>query len=232
MPLSVTEEEHRHPHEFLGDFVLGLNDGIVTALVFALGVAGVATGNRTVVLAGLALLSAGGVSMFLGGYLSGQSEKEAAEHQITVERHEIEHEPEEEREELLRIYQEKGFAGTQLVRIVDHLTADPERWLDSMIRDELLMRPGEFRSPWKVAAALGVSFALGALVPIAPFLFGLANARWASAAVSIAALFCTGAARSRFSHRTWYRSGSEMVLVGLIGTGAGLLIGRILPTAG
>lgn len=229
MSLHLAEEQHRHPHELIGDFVLGLNDGIVTTLVFTLSVAGVSTANRTVVLAGLALLFAGGVSMFLGGYLSGQSEKEAAEHQIAIERHEIEHEPDEEREELRSIYQAKGFKGLQLTRIVEHLTADPERWLDSMIRDELLLRPGEFRSPWKIALALGVSFGLGAFIPIAPFLLDVGPARTASAALSVAALFGTGAARSRFSHLSWYRSGAQMVLIGTLGTAAGLVIGRFLP---
>src|SRR5713101_3539265 len=111
-------EQHHHPHELLGDVLLGLNDGIATTLVFAVSVAGASTGTRTVVLAGLAEMLAGGVSMFLGGLISAQSQIEAAEHQITVERHEIEHEPEEEREELLEIYRDKGFSGTQLQNIV------------------------------------------------------------------------------------------------------------------
>lgn len=234
MSFHVAEEQHRHPHELLGDLVLGLNDGIVTTLVFTLGVAGAATENKTVVLAGLAEMLAGGVSMFLGGFLSGQSEKEAAEHQIAIERHEIEHEPEEERAELRQIYEEKGFEGAQLKRIVDHLTSDPERWLNSMIRDELLLRPGEFTDPWRIALALGLSFGLGAFIPIGPFLlpFLVHNglARWASIAVSVIALFCTGAARSRFSHRSWLRSGGQMVVIGLIGTAAGLVIGKILSS--
>src|SRR5437660_1049922 len=156
MSWHMVEEQHRHPHELIGDVILGLNDGIVTTLVFALGVAGASTGNHTVVLAGLAEMLAGGVAMFLGGFLSGQSEREAAEHQIAVERHEIEHEPEEEREELRQIYEEKGFSGAQLATIVDHLTSDKERWLNTMIRDELLLRPDHLTNPWRVASAVGL----------------------------------------------------------------------------
>jgi VIT1/CCC1 family predicted Fe2+/Mn2+ transporter len=171
---------------------------------------------------------AGGVSMFLGGFVSAQSEKDAAEHQISVERHEIEHEPEEEREELRQIYRDKGFSGTQLTRIVDHLTSDKERWLESMIRDELLLRPGEYRSPWKVGAAIGVSFVAGASVPVFPFLLHLPAAPVVAALLSIAALFVTGAARSRYSRRSWLWSGAEMVLIGAIGTVCGLVIGKLL----
>src|SRR5947209_3506049 len=133
MSWHIGEELHKHPYEMIGEVILGLNDGITTTLVFALSVAGASGKYQTVVL--------GGVAMFLGGFMSAQSQKEAVEHQIIVERHEIEHEPDEEREEIRRIYQEKGFRGAQLARIVDHLTQDEERWLDTMIRDELMLRP-------------------------------------------------------------------------------------------
>ncbi|MBV9282859.1 MAG: VIT1/CCC1 transporter family protein [Chloroflexi bacterium] len=224
----ATTELHQHPHELLGDALLGLNDGVATTLVFALSVAGASGSYSPVILAGLAEMLAGGVSMFLGGFVSAQSEKDAAEHQISVEQHEIEYEPEEEREELLQIYREKGFTGRQLTGIVDHLTSDKERWLNSMIRDELLLRPGEFRSPWRVGAAVGISFILGAFVPVFPFLMHFPAAPAIAAVLSLAALFATGAARARYSRRTWLRSGAEMVLVGVIGTLAGLAIGKLL----
>jgi VIT1/CCC1 family predicted Fe2+/Mn2+ transporter len=228
MAFHLAGEVHPHPYELLGDLVLGLNDGVVTTLVFALGVSGASGKYSTVITAGLAEMLAGGVAMFLGGFLSGQAQKEAAEHQIAVEREEIENEPEEEREELRQIYQEKGFSGRQLTTIVEHLTSDPERWLNSMIRDELLLRPGEFRNPWKVASAIGTAFVAGAFIPLMPFLLGIGPAPLASAAISIAVLFGTGAARSRFSRRSWLRSGTQMAIVGLIGAVAGVLIGRLL----
>lgn len=228
MSTHFSTEIHRHPHELLGDVILGLNDGIATTLVFALTVEGASGLYRTVILAGLAEMLAGGVSMFLGGFVSAQSEKDAAQHQIAVERLEIEHEPEEEREELRRIYREKGFSGTQLAGIVEHLTSDKDRWLNSIIRDELLLRPNEFRSPFKVGGAIGLSFTLGAFVPILPFLLHLAGAPVIAAVFSLVALFGTGAARSRYSRRSWARSGAEMVSVGLIGTTAGVIIGKLL----
>jgi VIT1/CCC1 family predicted Fe2+/Mn2+ transporter len=222
------EEQHAHPHELIGDVILGLNDGLVTTLVFALSVAGASGGYSTVVLAGLAEMFAGGVAMFLGAFKASQSQKEAAEHQIAVERREIEIEPEEERAELREIYRQKGFSGRQLTSIVDHLTSDKERWLNSLIRDELLLRPGEFVSPWRVALAVGVSFIGGAFVPVFPFLTGLPDAPLVAIALSLAVLFGTGAAQSRYSRRNWLRSGAEMVLIGVIGTAAGLAIGKLL----
>jgi VIT1/CCC1 family predicted Fe2+/Mn2+ transporter len=228
MSRHLSSEQHHHPNELIGDVLLGLNDGLATTLVFALSVAGASSGTHTVVLAGLAEMMAGGVSMFLGGFVAAQSNIEAAEHQITVERHEIEHEPEEEREELLQIYRDKGFSGRQLQGIVDHLTSDTERWLNSLIRDELLLQPEAPHSPWAVASALGLSFALGAFIPILPFILGVPAAPLVAAVLSIAALFVTGATRSRVSHKSWLRSGVQMVTVGVIATAAGLLIGRLL----
>ena len=212
--------------------ILGLNDGITTTLVFALSVAGASGKFGTVVLAGLAEMLAGGVSMFLGGYMAAQSENEAVEHQIAVERHEIEHEPEEERQELTEIYRAKGFSGRQLAGIVDHLTRDKERWLNSMIRDELMVRPDDMQKPWQVGAAVGLSFVVGALLPILPFIARVSAAPALAVVVSLAALFATGAARSRYSRGTWFRNGAQMVAVGLIGTAAGLVIGRILQGHG
>lgn len=230
MSWHINEEQHQHPHEYIGDAILGLNDGITTTLVFALSVAGASGKADTVVLTGLAEMFAGGVAMFLGGFMSAQSEKEAVQHQISVEQHEIEVEPEEEREELRQIYREKGFSGHQLTGIVDHLTGDKDRWLNSMIRDELLIRPDELRSPWRVALVVGASFVVGALVPLLPFIAHVPSGPLAAAVLSILALFVTGVAKSRYSHRTWIRSGAEMVLVGILGTVAGLIIGRVLSS--
>ncbi|GAC1628687.1 MAG: hypothetical protein NVS4B2_10000 [Chloroflexota bacterium] len=227
MSWHIADEQHGHPHELLGDALLGLNDGIATTLVFALSVAGASHG-RSVIIAGLAEMLAGGVSMFLGGFVSAQSEKEAAQHQIAIERQEIENEPEEEREELRQIYSEKGFSGPQLTRIVDHLTSDKERWLNSLIRDELMLRPGLFRNPWQVAGTIGVAFVVGACIPLLPFLLQLGLAQLTSTALSIATLFVFGALRSRYSARSWIRSGGEMVVIGLVGAVAGLLIGKLL----
>jgi VIT1/CCC1 family predicted Fe2+/Mn2+ transporter len=230
MSWHITEEQHQHPHEYIGDAILGLNDGITTTLVFVLSVSGASGRADTVILTGLAEMLAGGVAMFLGGFMSAQSEKEAMQHQIAVEQHEIEVEPEEEREELRQIYREKGFSGRQLAGIVDHLTGDKDRWLNSMIRDELLIRPGELRSPWRVAAVVGTSFVVGALIPLLPFIAHLPAGPILAVAASLVALFITGALRSRYSHRSWPRSGAEMVLVGILGAGAGLVIGRILAS--
>jgi VIT1/CCC1 family predicted Fe2+/Mn2+ transporter len=120
--LEEIQEHHPHGGDWLREVVFGLNDGLVTTLVFIMAVSSLASTHLLLVVLGEVL--AGGISMALGGYLSAQTEQEVLDHQIAVERYEIEHEPDEERAELRNIYLQKGFRGPLLDRVVSHLTAD------------------------------------------------------------------------------------------------------------
>jgi VIT1/CCC1 family predicted Fe2+/Mn2+ transporter len=124
--MEEINEQHPHGGAWLREIVFGLNDGLVTTLVFLMAVSGVASSNLLLIMLGEVM--AGGVSMALGGYLSARTELEVLEQRIAIERYEIQYEPEEERVELRAIYQRKGIQGPLLDRIVDHLTADEERW--------------------------------------------------------------------------------------------------------
>src|SRR6266705_681253 len=119
-------EQHPHRGDWLREIVFGLNDGLVTTLVFIMVVSGLAFTHLVLVVLGEVL--AGGVSMALGGYLSARTEKQILDHRIEIERYEIKYEPEEERTELQEIYRNKGFSGPLLNQVVTHLTADEERW--------------------------------------------------------------------------------------------------------
>jgi len=151
-------EQHPHGGDWLREIVFGMNDGLVTTLVFLMVVSGIASSQLLLVMLGEVL--AGGVSMALGGYLSARTEQEVLDKRIATERYEIEHEPDEERAELREIYHEKGFTGPLLNRVVGYLTADKERWHRALIHDELgvmhdaTSTPGSkdcksgFRSSW------------------------------------------------------------------------------------
>jgi VIT1/CCC1 family predicted Fe2+/Mn2+ transporter len=222
-------EQHAHPSELIGETLLGLNDGIVTTLVFALSVAGASAGAyRSVIVAGLAEMCAGGVSMFLGGYTAARAVSEAYDYQVDVERHEIEHEPDEERHEVRRMYRDRGFEGRLLDAIVGHITADRERWLNVMVRDELGAPPEEGPPAWQAGLAVGLAFMIGALIPVLPFLLHLPQAVVLAAVFSLAALAITGAFRTRYSRKSAWRGAIELVIVGVIGTAVGILIGGVL----
>ena len=135
MTREEIKEHHPHGGDWLRDVVFGLNDGLVTTLVFIMAVSSVA--HAQLVLIAFSELLAGGISMGLGGFLSARTAREVLQQRIATERREIKEEPEEERAELRAIYREKGLRGTLLDRVVGQLTADEERWLRAMVRDEL-----------------------------------------------------------------------------------------------
>jgi len=132
-PSSV--EQHPHGGDWLREIVFGLNDGLVTTLVFIMTVSAVA-GTGSLVLIALSEIVAGGVSMALGGYLSAKTEYDILQQRIATERAEIADEPAEERAELRRIYYDKGLRGPLLDRVVAQLTANDDRWLNALLRDE------------------------------------------------------------------------------------------------
>src|SRR6266704_2236585 len=121
MPLEQINEQHPHRGDWLREIVFGLNDGLVTTLVFIMAVSEIAPARLLLVVLGEVL--AGGISMALGGYLSARTARQILEQRIATERFEIEHEPEEEQAELVSIYQNKGFTGPLLQHVGNHLTA-------------------------------------------------------------------------------------------------------------
>lgn len=225
---SPSHAEERHPHggDWLREIVFGLNDGLVTTLVFIMAVSSV-THTHIVVIA-LGEVLAGGVSMALGGYLSADTAVNIRDYRIATERHEIQHEPEEERAELRAIYQRKGFAGGLLDRIVDHLTSDEDRWLRAMVTDELgVVRENEHH-PVIQGLLVGASFVVGGIIPVLPFLPPAPRAQvWAYFLTAATALMF-GALKAQYTLKGPVRSGLEFLGVVTLGTAAGVAAGLLL----
>jgi len=233
MPTSLAEVGARHRSTLGGSLraaVFGVNDGLMSNLSLVLGVAGAGVARGYVLMSGAAGLLAGALSMAAGEYISVRSQREMYEYQIALERAELEEYPEEEAEELALIYQARGV-GLEQARAVSHaLLARPDKALDVLSREELGLNPDDLGSPWRAASASFVTFAAGALVPLVPFLTGMAGT--AAVAVSAGAtavmLFAVGLTLSLFTGRDALRSALRMVL---IGGGAGtvsFLVGRAL----
>ena len=233
MPTSLAEVGARHRSTLGGSLraaVFGVNDGLVSNLSLVLGVAGAGVARGYVLMSGAAGLLAGALSMAAGEYVSVRSQREMYEYQIALEREELREYPEEEAEELALIYQARGVELEQARAVSRALLARPDKALDVLAREELGLNPDDLGSPWRAAAASFVTFAVGALVPLAPFLarMGGTEAVAASAAATAVALFAVGLSLSLFTGRDALRSALRMVL---IGGGAGtlsFLVGRAL----
>lgn len=216
--------------------VFGLNDGLVSNLSLVMGVAGAGPEPRFILLAGIAGLLAGAFSMGAGEYISMRAQREFFERQISREREELAMSPEEEEQELSLIYQAKGIGKAQADEMASQLMRDPAAALDTLAREELGLDPSELGSPWGAAISSFLLFALGALVPVLPFAFGLSGvpALVASALVSGLALFSFGAALSIFTGRSPIFSGARMLVIGAAAATVTFLIGKLvgITTAG
>ncbi len=180
--------------------VFGANDGLVSNFSLVMGVAGANAEPRFILLAGIAGLLAGASSMAAGEYVSVSSQRELYEQQIAVERQELEMAPEEEREELSLIYQAKGIPFDQAEALADRILANPETAIDTLAREELGLDPSALGSPWTAAASSFVAFAVGATIPVLPYLLlSGSTAFFASGIVCGIALFVVGALISIFT---------------------------------
>ncbi|MBA3445797.1 MAG: VIT1/CCC1 transporter family protein [Gemmatimonadales bacterium] len=204
---------------FLRNVVYGFNDGLTANFGLVAGMIG-AQGNlqaaeHAVLVAGLAGMVADALSMGSSGYLAAKSEREVFEHEIAMEKEEIRLMPELEREELSLLYQAKGIPVGQAEVLATQVMRDPERALQEKVREELKI--GEASStPMREAWITGIATAVGAFIPVAPFLFDTGQgAIWASFALAMISHFGIGAARSFFTGRSIFRSGIDMFLVGL-----------------
>lgn len=224
--IAPVEEEHPHGGDWLEQIVFGLNDGLVTTLVFIMVVSGV--GSSRLVLVVLGEILAGGISMTLGGYLSSTTIRDIRSHRVATEREEIEQEPDEERQELHRIYYRKGLRGSLLDRVVDHLTADKDRWLHAMMADEHGMVEEDNGHALLDGLKIGASFIVGGLIPLIPFLIPIPDPQIAAYVLTALTVIAFGALKSKYTLKGPLRSGLEFLVVVTFGSVAGALVGHVL----
>ena len=210
--------------------VFGVNDGLISNVSLILGVAGAAAEPKTILLTGIAGLLAGAFSMAAGEWVSVRSQREMYEHQIALEKNELDEYPEEEAGELALIYIARGMNPADAKRIADATIADPERALAVLAREELGLNPDELGSPWGAAIFSFLSFAFGAVVPLLPFLFLSGDsALYGAIGLTGVTLFGVGSVISLFTGRSAWRDGLRMLLigagVGAVTFGIGKLIG-------
>jgi vacuolar iron transporter family protein len=224
--MEPINEQHPHKGDWLREIVFGLNDGLVTTLVFIMAVSEIAPARLLPVVIGEVL--AGGISMALGGYLAARTTKQVLDKRIATERYEIEHEPEEERAELSAIYRNKGFSGPLLHHVVDHLTANQERWHRAMVHDELGVVEDTHINPWVEGTQIGLSFVIGGFIPAIPVILSLPYVQWWAYGLTAITALVLGAIKSRYTHQSAIRAGLEFLVIVTVGTLAGVAVGLLL----
>lgn len=210
--------------------VLGANDGLVSNFCLIMGIAGAGTAPRTILLTGFAGLLAGACSMALGEWLSVTNARELAQTQIGKEAQELEETPQAEQHELALIFQAKGLPKEDAQRVADSLMQDKKSALDTLAREELGLDPAELGgNAWSAAGTSFVLFALGAVFPIAPFLWlSQQTAVLVSIGVSALALAAIGMLTSLFNGRNPAFSAGRQVLFGCLAASVTYGVGRLL----
>lgn len=220
-------------HSYLRDFVYGAIDGTVTTFAVVTSIAGAGLNPEIVIVLGMANLLGDGFSMAASNYLGTRTEQQLRDRARAMEKRHIRIEPDGEREEIRQIFAAKGFEGEDLERAVKIITSDEQRWIDTMLVDELgisLESPNAF----KAAATTFFAFFLVGLLPLMAFLYGLitpvesSSLFFVSTLMTAAAFFLVGTAKSLFVDQKWYWSGLETLTIGGVAAALAYIVGLML----
>ena len=227
--------DERRKASLLGEIreaIFGAQDGLVSTLAVVSTVAGASADRVPVLIAGIATGLAGVFSMAAGEYMSSKSQREIFAAQITGERQEVVERPGEAEAEMAYMLEEDGLPRPEAATVASALAAHPDVLLKTMVEKELGLA-GEHAegSPLQGALVMGTSFGLGSLVPLLAYLIlPIGIATWAAVVASGGVLFGIGVVKSRWTRRSWLRSGLEILVLGAVAGIAGFLFGNVLPT--
>jgi vacuolar iron transporter family protein len=228
--------DERRRASLLGEIreaIFGMQDGLVSTLAVASTVAGATSERLPVLVAGIASGLAGVFSMGAGEYMSSKSQREIFDAQIAGERHEVEERPGEAEAEVAYMLEEEGLPRERASTVAGIFARHPEVLLRTMVEKELGLREGAEveGSPMQGALVMAVSFGLGALVPIVPYLLlSVQGGIYGSVILTAGALFAIGVVKSRWTRRGWLRSGLEILVLGAFAGIAGYFFGGLLPS--
>jgi len=232
----ILKREHWHGRggSWVADAIYGVNDGLGAVFGIVSGVAG-ATNNQQhyVLISGLAGMIASALSMGAGAYLAVKSEREVYEAEISREEQEVNENPEEEIEEMALFYQLQGFEVGESRRMAEKVAQVPGQMVKAMAQSELGLSEQNFPNPWVSSFSAALSTGIGAFIPIVPFFFlGGFSAVMVAFGVSIVAHFAVGAAKSLITMRSWWGSGLEMTLIGILEAAVTYGLGSLFGASG
>ena len=227
----LVEKKHKPSGESIRNIVFGASDGIVTTLALVAAVTGATAEISIIIIAGLAGAFSSAISMGLGNYISLKSEIELYKSSIDREKQEIKKNPEYEKEEVRQIYAAKGFSKPEQNIAVKRISANKKRFLDFMIQEELGLGESNFESPVKAGITIGIADIIAALIPVTPYFFlSRLTALYTAIIGSMLLLFGVGVFKTRFTGRSWLKSGLETMIIGAIATLVSYYLGNFVSS--
>ena len=223
MPTAPHVETHFEASATVRDVVIGMSDGLTVPFALAAGLTGTAMATTSiVVIAGLAEIAAGSIAMGLGGYLAARTDRDHYESERQREYRETVELPEKEREEVAEVFRGYGMPEAAIAPVVAAISADQKHWVDFMMRFELGFEEPDPKRARNSAATIAMSYIVGGLVPLAPYMLigELYRALTVSVAVTLVALFVFGYVKGRLTGISPWRGGLQTVVIGGLASAA------------
>lgn len=229
MPTAPHIETHFEASETVRDVVIGMADGLTVPFALAAGLTGTAAAtSHLVVIAGFAEIAAGSIAMGLGGYLAARTDRD---HYLSEREREIRETvelPEKEREEVAEVFRGYGMSEAEIGPVVHAIAADQKRWVDFMMRFELGFEEPDPRRARNSAATIALSYIVGGLVPLAPYMIAdrLFTGLEFSVLVTLVALFVFGYVKGKMTGISPWRGGLQTVVIGGLASAAAFGLAR------
>jgi VIT1/CCC1 family predicted Fe2+/Mn2+ transporter len=230
MPTTPHVEKHFSASETVRDVVIGMSDGLTVPFALAAGLSGTGSGTGIVVVAGLAEIAAGSIAMGLGGYLAARTDHDHYESERAREYRETVELPDVEADEVAAVFRGYGMSEDEISPVVRAISADRKRWVDFMMRFELGFEEPDPKRAHYSAATIAVSYILGGLVPLSPYMLvnRLSAALSWSVGVTLLALFIFGYVKGRFTGIPPLRGGLQTVVIGGLASAAAFTLARLI----
>ncbi len=233
MPVEHNPEYIHHTNSTkastIRELVFGMEDGMVSTLGAITGVAAATQDPFTTILVGLVVVSVESISMGVGSYLSSKSVRAVDERKLFEEKQELEKYPEEEKQELIEMYEEDGWSKDLSKKMAEEASQKPDLFLQEMAYHELKIFPSELEEPLKNGSVMGISYIFGGAIPlVAYFIFPIYTAIALSIAITLVGLFLLGVYTAKFSKRNWIKAGMEMVTLAGLAAVVGYAVGQVV----
>lgn len=223
------QEKHLRSSDFLTDVVIGMSDGLTVPFALAAGLSGAVSDTSIIVIAGIAEIAAGSIAMGLGGYLAGKTEIDHYETELKRENDEVDTVPDKEKEEVREFFANIGLSEEMQLKAAEEISKDKKQWVDFMMKYELGLDKPDPRRATKSALNIGMSYAVGGLVPLSPYFFisTPADALKISAIITLACLFIFGFFKSRITGINPWLGALRVTFIGALAASAAFGVARL-----
>lgn len=223
-------EQHFTGSDTVRDIVIGMSDGLTVPFALAAGLSGAVDSSFVVLIAGIAEVVAGSIAMGLGGYLAARSEADHYQAELEREWREVKELPQAETEEVRQVFRDYGLEGEPLEQATRAVIAQPQTWVDFMMKEELGLEKPDPRRALRSALTIGGSYVVGGAIPLLPYALRLplSSALIWSVVVTLVALLIFGAVKARFTGISLFRGAWQTALVGGLAAGAAYLLARLI----